>query len=265
MMGAALLTGQRRGAASLATAWISAAALICAPLALGGCARIHTTRNFRAEPVEKPRRIVEPAGVGYTVRGEVDRSDGQAVFRARVDAVERCRIVLAQRARGVRTEVRTPVRNTMTLQWIFGGLLTAAGSGLLTWQALAPDPGEDALYQQSPTGTYVTGGLIAAGGLALLAGSIVQTAQLGRHETDLGVRELRREAGEETCGRGDPEGAVVRLTLDDNSMYRATADAEGRADLLLPADLDARLSAHGPRATLEVKGDARSQRRVKLR
>ena len=57
----------------------------------------------------------------------------------------------------------------------------------------------------------------------------------------------------------------MRLTLDDNSMYRATADADGRADLLLPADLDARLSTHGPRATLEVKGDARSQRRVKLR
>jgi len=242
-----------------------AIALSAGTLWATGCARIHTTRTFRAEPVEKPQRIVERSGVGYTVRGELQTGEAGAVFRAQVDAVERCKILLVQKARGVRTEVRTPVRHTLTLQWVFGGLLAAAGGGLMTWQALAPAPGEDALYQQSPTGTYVTGGLIAAGGLALLAGSIVQSARLGRHELDLGIRELRREAGEETCGRGDPSGAVVRLTLDDDSMYTATADADGRADVALPSDLDTRLSAHGARATLEVKGDARSQRRVKLR
>ena len=180
--------------------------------------------------------------------------------------VSRCRTILEQRAKGFRRTTRRAEGASLTLEWVFGALFTAAGSGIIAYSALAPPPEEvDGEFTPSGTGQgYVHGTAIGLVGLGLLAGAAWQQWSLGVHETALGERTLKRAGHVRICGQPKPGPGRVRLTLDDGLQMEADAGADGVAILKLPDDIEMRLTEGGRRATLEVKGDWRSQIRLRL-
>ncbi len=227
-----------------------------------GCAQISQTSRLRVDPLEKPRQRVEQAGKGHQVSGK----RVGATVQARVRSVNRCRTVLEQRAMGFRRTTRRAEGASLALEWVFGALFSAAGTGIIAYNAMDP-PAEEVDGEFSPGNSsqaYVHGTAIGVVGLALLAGATWQQWSLGVHETPLGERTLRREGRVRTCGAPAPGPGRVRLTLDEGLQIEADAGADGVAILPLPDDIEARLQSGGRRATLEVKGDWRSQIRLHL-
>lgn len=227
-----------------------------------GCAQIRETTRLRVQVLEQPRQRLQPDGMGYKVSG---KRVGMT-FEARVSQMARCRRVVEQRALGFRHTTRRAEGGSLALEWVFGGLFTVAGGGIIAYTAGHPPPAEvDGEY--SPNGqrtAYAYGAAIGVVGLALLAGATWQQLSLGVHETPLGERLLSRSGRPEACGKPKPASARVRLTLDDGLQLEADAGANGVATFNLPADIEQRLQAEGRRATLEVKGDWRSQLRIRL-
>lgn len=231
-------------------------------LTSAGCAQIHQSTQLRAHPLEAPRTRTEPAGQGYKISGVRQGS----VVQAKVLAIGRCQQVIEQRARGVKQTTRRTQDNSLVLEWLFGGLFSAAGGGIITYAAVNPPPAEVAgeFTPNSNRQAYAYGAAIGLVGVALLVGATWQQLSLGVSEQDLGERILTRKGRVLPCGTPTPTAAKVRLTLDDGLQLEAEAGDDGLATLNLPADIEQRLQAEGRRATLEVKGDWRSQVRFRL-
>lgn len=228
-------------------------------LVLASCAQLSETVTLRAVPMESPRVVNTPAGERLAIRGARSELSVTAV----VTKQRLCRDVQEQRAEGFRRVERRAVGPSLTLEWLFGGLLTAGGAGLVTWTALSP---EDPTF--GPTGAstnYAYGVVIGAAGLALLGGAAWDWHKTGVHEESLGVQTLKKQGLETVCAEEPAPGGQVRLTLADGLQLEAEVDATGTAQIPLPADVDLRLEREGSRrATLEAKGDARAQVRITL-
>jgi len=227
-----------------------------------GCAQISETHRLRVEPLEKPKQRMESLGAGHQVSGK----RVGATVQVQVLSVARCQKVLEQRARGFRRTTRRAEGASLKLEWLFGGLFAAAGAGIITYNALDP-PAEEVDGEFSPGSArqaYVQGAAITTVGLALLIGAAWQQWSLGVHETPLGERTLKRAGRIQTCGAPKPGPGRVRLPLDAGLQIEAQAGADGVAIVPLPTDIEARLQKGGRRATLEVKGDWRSQVRMRL-
>ncbi len=244
----------------LASRW--AALLATAPLWAGACAKVHVERSLRVQPMEKARESAEERGVGAKVEGK--RDGGQV--HVQVHAVRRCQTVKLQRAEGFERTTRVAVGHSLTMQWAMGGLFFTSGAGIAAWQWTHPTPpATDGLVAPDRSrSTWLQAGAIGAIGVGLLVGSLWQQLGLGTSERSLGVRELRREGRVRDCGPAPPGAARVRLTLPDGTSLQADVDAEGRATLALPEDVEARMQETDRRGTLEVLGDWRSQTRIGL-
>ena len=231
--------------------------LVCAGL-LVGCAHLAETTQLRAIPVEPPR--VQTMAVGKALGIEGARQ-GDAVH-ARIFEVQLCVDERHQNARGVRETTRSSVGQSLVLEWTFGGLFTATAAAVTVFDALRP-PVDDKSGVSSKTSVlpYAIG--LGAVGSLLLAGAGWQTASLGVHEDDLGVRELVVRSPERPCGRQPASGGRARLTLASGLQLEAEAGADGALTLPLPASVTDHL-ATGRRATLEALGDARAQVRISL-
>ena len=233
--------------------WIAASLLVSA------CAHLREEVRLRAVPLEAPHVVHTTAGERLAVRGQ---RVGEHV-QAQVTRQTLCVDVQEQRAEGFRRVERVSEGPSYTLEWVFGGLLTAGGAGLIAWTAASPgDP------TSGPTGTttnYGYGAAIGAVGLALLGGGLWDWHQIGVHEDSLGVQVLKKPGPETVCGEVPATAGDVRLTLPDGLQLEATLGATGTAVIALPEDLEARLTREGSRrATLEAKGDARAQVRIEL-
>ena len=226
-----------------------------------GCAAIEQTSRVRANPLEAPRTHRVPLGPGLAVQGE---RQGPVVV-AKVEVVDWCAIEQLQRADGVRITERTAVGNSLTVEWLFGGLLTATGSGLLAYTAFTrpTQEVEGELSMPQASGWAYSGGITAVG-VALLAGAAWQQLSLGVHETPLGEREMQKRGAAFVCARKPAAAGQVRLTLSDGSQLEAQANESGEARIELPADIDERLKLEGRRATLEAVGDPSAQVRIEL-
>ena len=146
-----------------------------------------------------------------------------------------------------------------------GGLISSAGVGVLAYGVRNPPtyaPGE--LNASGTDSTYLGGGLITAAGLGLLTAAFVQQRSLGDSELAMGVRMLQKQGSVRVCKRGPATSGRVRLTLADGHQLEAKIGPDGRAHLALPTDVEQRLQRDGRRATLEALGDWRSQLRISL-
>lgn len=228
-------------------------------LLLCSCARLTEQVTLRAQPLEAPRTVRVQLGERMAVAGA---REGDAV-RAQVTRLQRCADVQEQRAEGFRRVERHPDGPSLTLEWLFGGLFTAGGAGLIVWTAASP---VDTTSSADNSGAnYAYGAAIAAVGAGLLAGAVYDQMLTGVHEQLLGEKTLRKEGAEQTCGQAPAATGQVRLTLPDGAQLEAAVDAQGEARIALPADLEKRLTREGSRrATLEVLGDAHAQVRLDL-
>ncbi|MBM4345407.1 MAG: hypothetical protein FJ100_18705 [Deltaproteobacteria bacterium] len=229
-------------------------------VALGpACARLATDTALRADVLEKPRKATVSVGERIAV-------DGRRTA-LRVDAEtwteKRCAEELRQNARGwLRTSTRA-VGHSLAAEWLFGGVLTAAGVGLTAAVALHTPEADEAPAAQ--TSRYLATGAVGVVGVALLVAATVQTASLGVSERDLGVKELVKRVRETACGRSPRPHEALRLTLCDGKQLEAISDAAGRAVFALPEDVDDRIASEGSdRAILEARFDPRSQRVLHL-
>lgn len=229
---------------------------------LPGCAHIRTTRSLRVAALEAPVASVAVVGEGYQLRA---KRDGDAV-RVQVAAVKYCQRQLRQRAQGFRVTERQAVGKGLTTQWIMGGMITLAGAAILTYNAVnpAPAPAEGDLGIDYTKRTYLYAGGISAVGLAFLTGSLVQQLSLGRTEQPLGERVLKKQGSVRPCRAKKATHGTLRLTLSDGHQIEAPVGADGLARIPLPADVEARLTREGRRATVEALGDWRSQKRISL-
>lgn len=226
---------------------------------LCSCARLNEQVTLRAQPLEPPHLVRVQLGERLTLVGV---REGAAVH-AQVTKLQRCADVTEQRAEGFRRVERHAEGQSLVLEWVFGGLFTAGGLGLLGWTAAAPDQA-DAAAKSAPA-NYAYGAAIAALGVGFIAGAIYDQSLTGVHEESLGTRTLRKEGPEQVCGQVPASSGQVRLTLSDGSQLEAPVDAAGVAVIALPADLEKRLTREGNRrATLEVLGDASAQVRLEL-
>lgn len=229
-------------------------------LHLVGCAQIGETVQLRAQPLGPPTTVRVDTSRGFAVQGE---RRGGAV-EVQIDAVQYCADEQRQRARGIRVVERRAEGSSLLIEWTFGGLLSATGAGLAAYNAANPPDVSAGSLRSEARGYWFAGG-IGAAGLALLGGALVQQLSLGKSEIDLGERELHKRGKESICQRQPAQGGQVRLTLPDGAQLEASADAQGKASLPLPQDLEARIEKEGSRrATLEVLGDARAQVRIPL-
>ena len=241
------------------TTWRTLCSLLLI-LQLAGCAQIAETVQLRAEPLGPPVTVRVDTSAGFAVRGERQGD----VVEVQIEAVRYCADEQRQRARGFRVTERHAEGSSLTLEWLFGGLLSATGAGLAAYNAANPPDTSAGSLRSASRGYWFAGG-IGAVGLALLGGALAQQLSLGKSETDLGERELKKRGHEAICQRQPATGGQVRLTLADGAQIEATADAQGQASVPLPADLEARMAKEGSRrATLEVLGDARAQVRISL-
>lgn len=230
--------------------------LVCAlPSA---CAHIEENESYRIDPLERARTSRVETGHGLGVAGS---RLGLAV-QAQVFDVSWCALEHRQRARGWRRVERVPVGQSLTIEWAFGGLFTATSASLIALNTLSPPAHPEASLRSQSSG-YVFAGAVGAIGLGLLTGAIVQQASLGRHDTDLGEKEIEKRDPDFVCKREPAHGGRVRLTLADGMQVEADADQNGLAVLPLPADIESRLT-EGRRATLEAIGDPRAQVRIPL-
>ncbi len=221
-----------------------------------GCAQIQQNVQLRAEPLEKPRVSRLESGHGTGVSGQ---RQGDAVL-VQVWQVTYCTEQTRQNARGIEVIERHSVGPSLAMQWTFGGVLTAAAAGLATYNTVVPpDPNTG----KSQAAGYVMPAVIGAAGLGMIIGSLVQQMSLGTHEFDRGVRELLVQGRPEPCKRQPATSGHIRLTFSDMSELQADADAQVRATISLPADLDKHLQ-DSRRVTLEVDGDTRAQERITL-
>mgnify|MGYP007046927057 CR=1 FL=1 len=235
---------------------------VAALAAVAGCAHIHEATRLRVQPLEPARTRSEAAGRGYQISAT---RQGQLV-QAQVMGVARCQQVLEQRARGFRRTIRRTQDSSLTLEWLFGGLFSAAGASIVTYAVRNPAP-KEVEGEYSPSGqrqAYAYGAAIGLVGVALLVGATWQQLSLGVSEVDLGERMLKQKGRPQPCGEPAPAPAKVRLTLGDGLQLEADAGADGLATFTLPEDIEQRLRAEGRRGTLEVKGDWRSQVRIRL-
>jgi hypothetical protein len=231
---------------------------VLACLLTSACAHIEETQTYRIDPLERARTSRVETGLGLGVTGS---RQGPAV-QAQVFDVTWCALEHKQRARGWKRVERVPVGQSLTIEWVFGGLFTATSAGLMTLNTLSP-PENPELTMRSQSSGYAFAGVVGAIGLGLLTGAIVQQASLGRHDTDMGVKEMVKRDNDFVCKREPAHGGRVRLTLADGMQLEADADQNGLAVLLLPGDIESRL-AEGRRATLEAIGDPRAQVRIPL-
>lgn len=236
------------------------AAVACSLAA--SCAHVEERVSLRAQALEQPHTTRVEIGSGKGIEGE--RLEGSV--RAQVQDLTICAAETRQRALGFRRVERRTVGQSLLIQWVFGGLFTATGTGLMLAQAQAPPAEEDTLNAaRNERIGYLYAGGIAAVGLGLLAGSVWQQWGLGVHETPLGERVLQTRGDQFACARRPATGGRVRLTLPDGLQIEAEAGADGVALVPLPDDVEARLQAEGSRrASLEVMGDARAQVRIGL-
>lgn len=233
--------------------------LVCHVVLIAGCARLTEQVTLRAQPLEAPRTVVTPAGERLAVAG----ARAGDVVQAHVQRQMRCADVLEQRAEGFRRVERHPDGASLTLEWLFGGLFTAGGTGLLVWTAASPV--DTSVSSDNSGSNYAYGAAIAALGVGLLAGAIYDHSLTGVHETSLGEKTLKKPGPERTCSESAAQGGQVRLTLPDGAQLESPVDADGNARIQLPADLEQRLTREGSRrATLEALGDARAQVRIDL-
>ena len=236
------------------------AALIGAVLAGSvGCAQVQQTVKLQAVPLEKPRTSKVVVAKGFLLRG---KRDGMQVV-AQVAKADYCTQRTEQKARGFRVVQRKSVGNGMVMQWLTGGVLTVGGGFLFAQSLGTPQTGSDPdLAIERTKSLRLYGGGMALIGSALLAAAIVQTAGLGTERTDLGVRVLKRDGLAKPCNLARAAGGTVRLTLDGGLQLTAPVDETGHARITLPPNLDELVKRDGGRATLEVLGDWRSQRRI---
>lgn len=234
-------------------------ALLLMALLLMSCARLNEQVSLRAQPLEAPRTVRVQLGERQAVSGARDGD----VVRVQVTRIQRCADVQEQRAEGFRRVERKADGQSLVLEWVFGGIFTAAGTGLLAWTAASPADLETST--DTAPANYAYGAAITALGVGLLAGALYDHALLGVHEESLGERTLRKEGPEQICGQTPGSSGVVRLTLPDGGQIEASVDATGQAVITLPVDLEKRIEREGSRrATLEVLGDAHAQVRLAL-
>ncbi len=241
------------------TGWLLTAAALSG--VAGGCASINETIQLRARPLEAPRTVEAEVESGTRVRGQRDATN----VRVEAETVRYCAKATRQRAMGIREVRRQAQGNSLTLEWLFGGLFTAAGITVLSYNAVAPPKLEaEEAGLSNEREAWWTGGAIAGAGLGLLAAAWWQQASLGVHTTELGVRELEKRGRHYVCRAETATAGTVRLELSDGTLIEATIGVDGKASLPLPADIDERLRQHGRKATLEALGDWRSQVRIDL-
>ncbi len=228
-------------------------------LLLASCARLTEQVSLRAQPLEPPRVVRTSLGERLAVAGTREGT----VVRAQVTRIQRCADVQEQRAEGFRHIERQAEGKSLVLEWVFGGLFTAAGVGLIGWTAASPADLETST--DTAPANYAYGAAITALGVGLLAGALYDQSLVGTHEESLGERTLRKAGPEQVCGQTPAAGGQVRLTLPDGGQIEAPVDATGQALVVLPPDLEKRLEREGSRrATLEVLGDAAAQVRLEL-
>jgi hypothetical protein len=250
------------------TIWLSTrrsalAALLLSLLVAPACANIAEIRTLRVAPLERPRTVVEARGEGFRLKGARDGAN----VRLEVFAVQRCVDVTLQHADGFERTERTARGASLKMQWIMGGLFSAAAGAIIAYTLNNPAPPADPTALTpvpSNRSTFLQAGAFGGVGLGMLVGSAFQQASLGRSETPLGRRELRREGRLRTCGSQPATAGKVRLTLADGLQIEASVDANGLALVPLPDDVDNRLAREGHGATVEVLGDWRSQARITL-
>lgn len=225
---------------------------------LTSCAQMSEVVTLRAVPLEEPRMVLETLGNRLAIAGE---RMGMTV-RAQVTQVQECADVQTQRAEGFRRVERKAEGNSLLLHWIFGGLFTASGAGLVAWTALSP---VDPQGPNSAGTNYAYGAVLGGAGLALLASALWSETQLGVHEESLGEKVLRRPGQKRVCAETPVHTGEVRLTLADGLQLTAKIDEQGQALLALPENLEKRLEQEGSRrATLEALDDPRAQIRLDL-
>lgn len=240
---------------------------VLACLLTSACAHIQETETYRIDPLERARTSRVETGLGLGVAGS---RQGPAV-QAQVFDVTWCALEHKQRARGWKRVERVPVGKSLIIEWIFGSVFTATSAAALAWNTSSPPArvetttanGLRETTLKSDTSGHVFAAVAGAIGLGLLTGAIVQQASLGRHDTDMGVKEMVKRDNDFVCKREPAHGGRVRLTLADGMQLEADADQNGLAVLLLPGDIESRL-AEGRRATLEAIGDPRAQVRIPL-
>jgi hypothetical protein len=223
--------------------------------ALGGCARLVSETRLDARPLEAPRKAGE---VRLAARLLVSGVRDGAVVRAEAWDEQRCGDDYRQRVRGTRRTVTVAQGQSLTAEWLLGGLITLLGGTGVAWTVTHPAGPDEAPDRQSTRMTLTAA--VAAGGLALLGAATAQQLQVGTHTEDLGERELRKVMAERPCGRHPRGGEALRLTLSDGTQLEAQTAADGCAVFELPAGTDERLQAEGRlRAVLEARSDPRAQ------
>lgn len=246
------LCGGRRGLRGVATLLV---------LTVAGCAHIQERHRLRVEPLEPPQRSVQAEKSGFQLRAR--RAGPAVIVEAR--AVQYCRDLVQQRAKGFRVTTREAVGSSLVMEWVMGGLISAAGAGVLVYGARNPPTYRDGeLDAGGANRTYIGGGVLTAVGIGLLTAALVQQRSLGESERAIGVKLLKKQGHVRVCERTPATAGRVRLTLSDGHQIEADIGADGRAKLVLPADVEARLQRDGRRATLEAMGDWRSQLRITL-
>ena len=139
------------------------------------------------------------------------------VVEVQIEAVRYCADEQRQRAHGFRVTERHPEGSSLTLEWVFGGLLSATGAGLAAYNAANPPDTSAGSLRSASRGYWFAGG-IGAVGLALLGGALAQQLSLGKSETDLGERELKKRGHGAMLEFGD---AVIRVVCDRGVSHEA--------------------------------------------
>jgi hypothetical protein len=223
------------------------------------CAKVQHTVNLTARPLEKPRKSIAMVAKGFQLRG---KRAGDSVL-VEVAKANYCATRTTQKARGFKVIERRAVGHSLKMEWLTGAVLAGTGGFLIANSLSTPDNGDDPFVAiERNTSLRMYGGTFTLLGTALLAGAVYQTATLGREEIDLGVRMLKRDGLAKPCQLSRAVTGTVRLTLDDGLQLTGGVDPTGHASIKLPADLQRRVKQSGGRATLEVLGDWRSQRRL---
>jgi len=223
----------------------------------GACAPISESTQLKVQPLEAPRTQVVKTGEGFMLRGK--RVADEVVVQ--VAATDYCTRRKEQRARGFKVVTRKAKGVGLVMEWIAGGVFSAVGGLVFAYAEAPPDY---SLEVDKSTSQRVYGSGLMMAGTALLVGAIYQTSILGVEKTDIGVKTLKHDGLIKPCKLRRAATGKVRLTLDDGLQLTADVQPDGVARVKLPADLDARLLKGGKRATIEVLGDWRSQRRIDL-
>lgn len=242
----------RRTAHHRATGLGLAALLASAP----ACVRYREDTRLVVEALEKPRPVEQPRPARLGLAGARDG----LVLRVQVFDEARCADVLLQRARATQVTTRAPVRSSLQAAYLSGAALTLIGAGGIAWAATHPPPADS---PQAAQNVYPSLGAVTLGGLVVLGMAVRAHWQAGETRLDLGERELTKQLRERPCvaggGRTARAGEALRLTLADGLQIEGRSDAQGRAELALPADLDERLEGGPRRGILEARSDPRAQ------